>query len=194
MSRKNSSPSLSTGKAPRKAPEPSAPPRRAGGEARGPVVERPVPQLAADLIGWLVTSLSVRLSRSASSYYQQHWNIGTTEYRLILALGIKHGCTAVRVAAAADVDKAAASRSLQVLRKDGMVELIKRGREMEVRLTPAGESLYQQLQAATLRREARITRGMSAAQVKRLHADLHRLIDNLPHISDDSDLSPPSKH
>jgi len=176
-------------------PRKSLPARRKQGrsDALDPVVERPVPELAADLIGWLVTSLSVRMSRSASSYYQQHWNIGTTEYRLVLALGIEHGCTAARVAAAADVDKAAASRSLQVLQKDGLVELIKRGREMEVRLTPAGESLYQQLQAATLRREARITRGMSPAQVKRLRADLHRLIDNLPSMSDDGDLTPP-KH
>lgn len=169
------------------------PRKRVRNDAPDPAVERPVPELAADLIGWLVTSLSMRMSRSASSYYQQHWNIGTTEYRLILALGIEHGCTAVRVATAADVDKAAASRSLQVLQKDGLVELIKHGREMKVLLTSAGESLYRQLQAATLRREARITRGMSATQVKRLRADLHRLLDNLPHISDDSDLTPP-KH
>ena len=148
------------------------PRKRVRNDAPDPAVERPVPELAADLIGWLVTSLSMRMSRSASSYYQQHWNIGTTEYRLILALGIEHGCTAVRVATAADVDKAAASRSLQVLQKDGLVELIKHGREMKVLLTSAGESLYRQLQAGTLRREARITRGMSATQVKRLRAGI----------------------
>jgi len=191
MARKNPVPAPASSDSSRTAPPAAR--KRVRSETLDPVVERPVPELAADLIGWLVTSLSVRMSRSASSYYQQHWNIGTTEYRLILALGIEHGCTAARVAAAADVDKAAASRSLQVLQKDGLVELTKRGRELEVRLTAAGESLYQQLQAATHRREARITRGMSAAQVKRLRADLHRLIDNLPYISDDSELAPP-KH
>ena len=75
-------------------------PQRPRGDALDPVVGRPVPVLAADLIGWLVTSLSVRLSRSASSYYQQHWNIGTTEYRLVLALEPGHATHAARYEAA----------------------------------------------------------------------------------------------
>lgn len=146
-----------------------------------------MPALATNLIGWLVTSLSLRLSRSASNYYLTQWNIGTTEYRLLLALGIEHGCSGVRLAAAADVDKAAASRGLQVLQKQGLVEISKQGREIGIRLTAAGTELYAQLQAATLRREERLTRGMSPAQVKRLRSDLHRLLENLPSMSDDND-------
>ncbi|MBU1358320.1 MAG: MarR family winged helix-turn-helix transcriptional regulator [Gammaproteobacteria bacterium] len=149
--------------------------------------DRPMPALATDLVGWLVTSLSLRLSRSASNYYLERWNIGTTEYRLLLALGIERGCSAVRLAAGADVDKAAASRGLQVLQKEGLVELTKRGREMEIHLTASGEALYEELQAATLRREERLTRGMTPAHVKRLRADLHRLIDNLPSLGVDDD-------
>jgi len=151
-----------------------------------PVVERPVPALATDFIGWLVTSLSVRLSRSASSYYMQRWDIGTTEYRLLLALGVEHECSAASVAAAADVDKAAASRSLQVLSQQGLVTLARHGREMRISLTDAGSFLSEELYATSLQREAILTHGMSAAQVKRLRADLHQLLENLPRMSDGS--------
>ena len=155
-------------------------------DASGPVVERPLPALATDFIGWLVTSLSVRLSRSASNFYMQRWDIGTTEYRLLLALGVEHECSAAFVAAAADVDKAAASRSLQVLSQQGLVTLARHGREMTISLTETGRSLAQELYSTSQQREVRLTHGMSTAQVKRLRADLHKLIENLPRLGNDS--------
>lgn len=150
------------------------------------VVDRPLPALATDFIGWLVTSLSVRLSRSASSFYMERWDIGTTEYRLLLALGVEHECSAAFVAAAADVDKAAASRSLQVLSQQGLITLARHGREMTITLTESGRSLSQELYSTSQQREVRLTHGMSAAQVKRLRADLHTLIENLPRLSDEA--------
>jgi DNA-binding MarR family transcriptional regulator len=162
-----------------------APAPRARTESSDPIIERPLPALATDFIGWLVTSLSVRLSRSASSFYMQRWGIGTTEYRLLLALGVEHECSAAFVAAAADVDKAAASRSLQVLNQQGLVELIKHGREMEISLTASGRSLAEELLANSQQREKRLTQGISPTEVKRLRANLHKLIDNLPYMGDD---------
>ncbi|MGK6310808.1 MarR family transcriptional regulator [Variovorax sp. DT-64] len=157
-----------------------------GSDASDPVVERPLPALATDFIGWLVTSLAVRLSRSASSFYMQRWDIGTTEYRLLLALGVEHECSAAFVAAAADVDKAAASRSLQVLSQQGLVTLARHGREMTISLTETGRSLAKELYSTSQQREIRLTHGMSTAQVKRLRADLHKLIENLPRLGNDS--------
>jgi len=116
----------------------------------------------------------------------QRWDIGTTEYRLLLALGVEHECSAASVAAAADVDKAAASRSLQVLSQQGLVTLARYGREMRISLTDTGRSLSKELYAASLERETILTQGMSASQVKRLRADLHQLIENLPRMSDGS--------
>lgn len=153
-------------------------------ESCDPVVERPLPALATDFIGWLITSLSVRLSRSASSFYNQRWGIGTTEYRLLLALGVEHECSAAFVAAAADVDKAAASRSLQVLSQQSLVELVRQGREMTICLTATGRALSQKLRRSSLQREKRLTNGMTAAEIKRLRADLCRLIENLPQMGD----------
>lgn len=174
--------------APRRASRPRAEEKVAQrrSDTSDPVMERPLPALATDFIGWLVTSLSVRLSRSASSFYMQRWDIGTTEYRLLLALGVEHECSAAFVAAAADVDKAAASRSLQVLSQQGLVTLARHGREMTISLTETGRSLSQELYSTSQQREIRLTHGMSAAQVKRLRADLHKLIENLPRLGDDA--------
>lgn len=153
-------------------------------EPASPLVDRAVPALADELTAWLITSLSVRLSRGASSYYTRHWRIGTTEYRLLLALGREGPCTAIRAAGAADVDKAAASRSLQVLQRDGLVELVRHGREMEVLLTAKAKKLHASLKKASAERDARLTHGFSPAEVERLRADLRRLIDNVPFMNE----------
>lgn len=165
---------------------PPAPPssRSADTLRTTPVIDRPVPVLAEDHLGWLITSLATRLSRGASHYYQQHHGLGSTEYRLVLALGQEGSCSAIRAAAAADVDKAAASRSLQVLLREHLVEAVRHGREMDVRLSPAGHKLLATLRAATRRRDARLTRGMTDPEVAALRSALRRLIDNLPHMQE----------
>jgi len=148
-------------------------------EAEVQAVDRQLPPLAHDYTAWLITSLAARLSRGASSYYAREWNIGSTEYRLLMALGHEDVCSAISAATAADIDKAAASRSLQVLQGEGLVETVRRGREMQIRLTADGRSLRSKLKAASDRRDRRLTHGLSPAEVARLRADLCRLIDNL---------------
>jgi DNA-binding MarR family transcriptional regulator len=154
-------------------------------EAEASVVDRVLPPLAQDYTAWLITSLALRLSRSASSYYAREWKIGSTEYRLLMALGRDEAYSATSAASAADIDKAAASRSLQVLQGEGLVETIRRGREMQIRLTAAGRALRVRLKAASNRRDGRLTHGLSPAEVRRLRADLRRLIDNLPFMNED---------
>ncbi len=164
--------------------QPGGPPARRT-DSSDPVVDRAVPALADEYIAWLITGLAVRLSRGASSYYTRHWGIGSTEYRLMMALGREGPCTAVRAAAAADVDKAAASRSLQVLLATGLVDLLRSGRQMETRLTAEGRALHDRLRAASDERDRRLTTGLSDAEVARLCTDLRRLIDNLPYMNKD---------
>jgi len=152
------------------------------------VADRELPPLAHDYTAWLITSLAARLSRGASSYYARAWKIGSTEYRLLMALGHmgdEDACSAISAATAADIDKAAASRSLQVLQGEGLVETIRRGREMQIRLTDAGHSLRSELKKASDRRDRRLTHGLSASDVARLRADLHRLIGNVPFMNED---------
>lgn len=156
---------------------------RSGADA--PVADRALPPLADDYTAWLITSLATRLRRGASNYYAREWQIGSTEYRLLMALGLEASCTAIAAATAADIDKAAASRSLQVLEGEGLVETIRPGREMQIRLTSAGRRLRSRLKVASDRRDGRLTHGLSAEEVTRLRADLRRLIDNLPFMNQD---------
>ena len=151
--------------------------KRATAEESGAVG---LPRLADDYTAWLITALASRLSRSAAAHYSREWNIGSAEYRLLMALGREVACSAISAATAADIDKAAASRSLQALQNAGLVEAVRRGREMEVRLTAAGRGLRDRLKAETDRRDGRLTHGLSASDVRRLRADLRRLFDNLP--------------
>lgn len=165
---------------------PSHAPAAARPDGAGPVVDRAVPALATDYTAWLVTSLAIRLSRGASNYYTRTWGIGSTEYRLVMALGRVGAGNAVHVAAAADVDKAAASRSLKSLHDRGIVDLQRSGREVAVSLTADGAAMHAALAAASRRRDRRLTRGMSPADVARFTADLRRLIDNIGHMNEGS--------
>jgi DNA-binding MarR family transcriptional regulator len=152
-------------------------------DLRVSVGDRELPPLARDYTAWLITSLAARLSRGASGYYTREWKIGSTEYRLLMALGREETCSAISAATAADIDKAAASRSLKILEAEGLVESVRHGREMRIQLTPEGRKLRGKLKTATDRRDRRLTHGMSAAEVARLRADLHRLLDNLPYMN-----------
>jgi DNA-binding MarR family transcriptional regulator len=148
-----------------------------------PVADRAIPALTDDYTAWLITSLAMRLSRGASGHYTREFGLGSTEYRIVMALGRAGTCKGSQVAAAADVDKAAASRSLRALAGLGVVGIDRLGREVAVHLTPAGTALHARLRAASRRRDKRLTRGMSAAEVQRLRADLLHLIDNLAYMN-----------
>lgn len=144
---------------------------------------RAVPTLCDDYTAWLVTSLAMRLSRGASTYYTREWGLGSAEYRLVMAAGRFGQGNATLLAAEADVDKAAASRALQRLESTGVVELARSGREVLVTLTQEGRTLHRELRAASRRRDKRLTRGMSEEQIARLRADLLHLIGNLDHMA-----------
>jgi len=75
-----------------------------------------------------------------------------------MALGRDDACSAISDATAADIDKAAASRSLQILQGEGLVETVRRGREMKIRLTGAGRSLRSKLKTESDRRDGRLRR------------------------------------
>lgn len=153
--------------------------------ADDPSLDRVLPPLTDEYTGWLITSLARRLSRHASQHYTRGWGVGSTEYRLVMAIGRAGPCSAVRAAAGADVDKAAASRSLKVLLDAGLIETVRIGRRMETQLTAKGRDLHAALSEQTARRDQRLTRGMRPTEIERLRADLRRLLDNLPHMNAD---------
>jgi DNA-binding MarR family transcriptional regulator len=146
----------------------------------------PIAPLAEEYLAVLVVSLSGRLTRGAASYYQRHFDIGMVEYRIVLALGLARNLNISAVAAAADVDKAAASRSLRVLEQRGIVELEQtnsRGRAAIVHLTEAGVALERQLKKTSRERERRFVATLSKAEREQATALLKKLIAGVAHMN-----------
>jgi DNA-binding MarR family transcriptional regulator len=146
----------------------------------------PIAPLAEEYLAVLVMSLAGRLARGASSYYLRHFDIGMADYRIILALGLSKGLNISAVATAADVDKAAASRSLRLLEQRGIVELEQtnsRGRAAIVHLTQAGSALEGQLKKSSRQRERRFIAGLSVAEREQATLLLKKLIAGVAHMN-----------
>lgn len=152
------------------------------------VLAAPIAPLAEAYIAVLVMSLAGRLNRGASNYYQKHFDISMADYRIVLALGLAKGLNISAVATAADVDKAAASRSLRALETRGVVELEQtatRGRAAIVHLTEAGRLLERQLKKSSRLREGRFVSMLSADEHTQAIAILKKLIAGVPHMNKD---------
>lgn len=151
-------------------------------------VAAPIPPLAQDYLAVLVMTLAVRLSRGASSYYLRHFDIGMTEFRIVLAVGMAKRLNISEVATAAGVDKASTSRSLRLLQGRGIVELEQtrtRGRAAIVHLTPEGKAFERDVRKAARRRDRLLIAGLSA-QERTLAVELiQKLIDRVPDMNKD---------
>jgi len=164
----------------------SAAPARPPSAAALAGLAAPIAPLAEEYLAVLVMSLAGRLNRGASSHYLRHFDIGMADYRIILTLGLSKGLNISAVAAAADVDKAAASRSLRLLERRGIVELEQtnsRGRAAIVHLTKAGTELERQLKKSSRQRERRFVAGLSEPEREQATFLLKKLIAGVAHMN-----------
>lgn len=139
--------------------------------------------LIDEYMGAYMVSLANRLSAGASAYYRRHWGVGMAEWRVLVAVGGSRGLIVREVAEAADLDNAAASKSLKLLKDRGLVDMRqtqRRGRAAEVSLTPEGLALCRKLRAASRRRNERLMSGFNALEAAQLWALLRKLE---PHIA-----------
>lgn len=144
----------------------------------------PVTPLAQESLAVLVTSLAGRLNRGATGYYQREFGLAMSDFRVLLSLVGTEGLNVGELAHQAEVDKAAASRSLTQLEQRGLVRRAplarSRGRAAIAGLTPEGQALAQRVRVAARLREERLLSTFTA-QDRRLAASLlHRLIDAVP--------------
>ncbi|MGJ7504070.1 MULTISPECIES: MarR family winged helix-turn-helix transcriptional regulator [unclassified Variovorax] len=148
----------------------------------------PIAPLAEEYIAVLVMSLAGRLNRGASSHYQKHFELSMADYRIVLALGLAKNLNISAVASSADVDKAAASRSLRALEQRGIVELEQtatRGRAAIVHLTETGRELERQIRKSSRQRERRFIAALSEDERQQAVALLKKLIAGVPHMNKD---------
>lgn len=178
-----------------------APARRAGvsgvsgvSGASGPPprAERPpapVPGTEAEVNRYLaayIMGVANRLANGASNHYRKRFGMGMSEWRAMMAIGHSTHRIVREVAEMADLDYAAASKSLKVLAERGLVEIEqtqRRGRAAIATLTPAGLEVYRKLRESARRRQARLLSAFTAAEVEMLWSLLRRIEAQVPYMN-----------
>ncbi len=143
----------------------------------------PVTRLAEDSLTFLVTSLAGRLNRGATSFYLNQFDIGLTEFRVVMALGTADSLNVGEVAHAAEIDKAAASRSLKLLQERGLVQMEQtstRGRAAIVHITKAGGDFVRDVHRVARQRERRFVSTLSANEREQVSNLIRKLIGGIP--------------
>ena len=139
--------------------------------------------LAAYIMG-----VANRLANGASNYYLKHFNHGMSELRAIMAIGATAESIVREVAEMADLDYAAASKSVRVLEQRGFVSVEQttgRGRAAIVRLTPEGAVIYKKLRVSARRRQTKLIDVVDAEEVDVLWSLLRRVEQQVSHMNSD---------
>jgi DNA-binding MarR family transcriptional regulator len=138
--------------------------------------------LAQQHITILLVGIGLRCTRSASAYYRATFDLGMAEWRLLMVLRSTEALNVGELSAAADLDKAAVSRSLVLLAERKLVSVTQtrtRGRAAIAELTPEGKKLSARLMQVSLQRQDRLFKNFTKADKERLHVLLAQLSQEL---------------
>jgi len=149
---------------------------------------------------FLIGVISNKVSNSASITYRRLFKVGMAEWRVLSCLHATEALTAKAIGVQVGQDKAAISRALNKLEKDGYVipSIPKTvdgitSRKVPYRLTDSGESLYQQIQIVAQARNELLKAVFSPAEqaqftrlLQRMHQQLPTLLDAMEKIGVDN--------
>jgi DNA-binding MarR family transcriptional regulator len=134
--------------------------------------------LAQQHLAILVSTIGMRLLRGTTAYYRAAWDLGMTEWRLLIVLNSTQSLNVSELSGAADLDKAAVSRSLALLEERKLISVEQtrtRGRAAISKLTAEGRKLSEKLLKVSREREARLFKTFSRADREHLKALLEQL-------------------
>jgi DNA-binding MarR family transcriptional regulator len=140
--------------------------------------------LAREHVTVLLSNIGARLSRGATAYYRAAWDISMVEWRLLMTLNSIEALNVSELSDAADVDKAAASRSLVLLQERKLISIVQtrsRGRAAIAKLTADGRKFAAKLVRVSTEREARLLKEFTRGDREHLSALLHQLSQALDH-------------
>ena len=126
----------------------------------------------------LLSNIGARLSRGATAYYRAVWDISMVEWRLLMTLNSIEALNVSELSDAADVDKAAASRSLALLQERNLISVEQtrsRGRAAIAKLTADGRKFAAKLVRVSSEREARLFNDFTPDETEHLNLLLHQL-------------------
>jgi len=163
-------------------------------QAVGPpprAARRPAPLSGAEAevnryLAAYIMGVANRLANGASNHYRTRFNMGMSEWRAMMAIGTSSHRIVREVAEMADLDYAAASKSLKLLQKRGLVDIEqtnRRGRAAIASLTPEGLQVYRKLRESARRRQARLLEPFTPREVDTLWRLLRRIESQVPHMN-----------
>ena len=170
---------------------PKRPPRATaeGPPPRNQHPTAPVSAADADVNRYMaayIMGVANRLANAASQYYRSRFDIGMSEWRAMMAIGTSTDRIGREVAEMADLDYAAASKSLKILEARGFVAMTptqRRGRAAIVSLTPDGLAVWRELRDSARRRQQRLLAAFSADEVETLWSLLRRVEAQVPQMN-----------
>ena len=181
---KPAKPAAAASAAPPTTPSTAGPPRRAS---------KPAPVQGSDaevnrFLAAYIMGVANRLANGASNHYRSRFNMGMSEWRAMMAIGTSSHRIVREVAEMADLDYAAASKSLKLLQQRGLVAIEqtqRRGRAAIASLTPDGLVVYKQLRDSARRRQQRLVAAFTRDEVDTLWSLLRRVEQAVPHMNAD---------
>jgi len=133
-----------------------------------------------DLLSYRVHRLANALSRGAASRYRREFGVSLMEWRTLALLGGFSPMALKDLSRQSGLDKAQASRTISALVKRGLVLREAGGadaREVALRLSPAGKTLYDGLMAAARARDELFLGALDPEERRMLEAAIARLTE-----------------
>jgi DNA-binding MarR family transcriptional regulator len=122
--------------------------------------------------------LAQGVSDHVAAVYKQKFGLEIPEWRVIATVGPMWSCTAQHIADTTHMHKTRVSRAIANLVKRDLVERTSNAddrREMELRLTKAGRSMYTELVPLALDRERALLACLNEDELRSFHEALDRL-------------------
>jgi len=122
--------------------------------------------------------LAAEVSEHLAGVYRERFGLDVPEWRVMATVGPEKGCTAQYIAGSTRMHKTRVSRAIAHLEDRGLMARVARAsdrREMELRLTKAGQRMYAELVPLALERERSLLGCMNKEQLRAFVAGLDRL-------------------
>jgi DNA-binding MarR family transcriptional regulator len=136
---------------------------------------------------FLLTSLSNRLSSSASRRYVQKFGVGVLEWRVLAGAAAVPGARPNDICQLVGIDKGGVARSIRTLVEKGIISTAdgeKDGRSKHIHITDAGWVLHEAIRKEALARERKLLEPLTDNDRQRLITLLRILLDQLPMLRD----------
>jgi DNA-binding MarR family transcriptional regulator len=146
-------------------------------EQRRATTPTPVLQLG-DFVPFRLNRLAAEVSEHLAGIYRERFGLDVPEWRVMATVGPEKGCTAQYIAGSTRMHKTRVSRAIAHLEQKGLMTRVtspEDRREMELRLTKAGQRLYAELVPLALEREKTLLACLTKEQLRAFTTGLDRL-------------------